>query len=159
MVDRFAWNFQRRHGVTMGRHDSILGQFGETARCTTRGWGLLCFSTTACWLFCCIACVGDCRGRSFLYRRRRKATLPLKPVGRRRHTTCTQKHWPLTRITSSPTLNYISTVLLSAQRWLQLSIVLFHDGRKKWRLQTMSPTATWYTIDGHLSDSSSALNV
>ena len=30
---QFAWNFQRRCGVTMGQPDSILGQFGETARC------------------------------------------------------------------------------------------------------------------------------
>ena len=27
-LDRFAWNFQGRCGVTMGRPDSILGQFG-----------------------------------------------------------------------------------------------------------------------------------
>ena len=32
-LDRFAWNFQGRCGVTMGRPDSILGQIGETARC------------------------------------------------------------------------------------------------------------------------------
>ena len=31
-LDRFAWNFQGRCGVTMGRPDSILGQFGWTAR-------------------------------------------------------------------------------------------------------------------------------
>jgi len=30
----------------MGRRDSVVGQFGETARSTTRGRGLLCFSTT-----------------------------------------------------------------------------------------------------------------
>jgi len=29
----FAWNFQGRCGVTMGRPGSIFGQFGETARC------------------------------------------------------------------------------------------------------------------------------
>ena len=29
---RFAWNFQGRCGVTMGRPDSILGQFGWTGR-------------------------------------------------------------------------------------------------------------------------------
>jgi len=32
-LDRFAWNFQGRCGVTMGQPDSILGQSGETARC------------------------------------------------------------------------------------------------------------------------------
>jgi len=32
-LDRFAWNFQGRCGVTMGRRDSLFGQFGETARC------------------------------------------------------------------------------------------------------------------------------
>jgi len=32
-LDRFAWNFQGRCGLTMGRPDYILGQFGETARC------------------------------------------------------------------------------------------------------------------------------
>jgi len=49
-MDRFAWNFQGRCGVTMGRHDYIFGQFRETARCrcATRGRGLLCFRTTAC---------------------------------------------------------------------------------------------------------------
>jgi len=47
-LDRFAWNFQWRCGVTMGRSDYIFGQFRETARCATRGRGLLCsqFSTT-----------------------------------------------------------------------------------------------------------------
>jgi len=32
-LDRFAWNFQGRCGVTMGRPDYIFGQFRETARC------------------------------------------------------------------------------------------------------------------------------
>jgi len=32
-LDRFAWNFRGRCGVTVGRPDSILGQFGETTRC------------------------------------------------------------------------------------------------------------------------------
>ena len=32
-LDRFAWNFQGRCGLTMGRSDYTLGQFGETARC------------------------------------------------------------------------------------------------------------------------------
>jgi len=32
-LDRFAWIFQGRCGVTMGRPDSILGQFRKTARC------------------------------------------------------------------------------------------------------------------------------
>jgi len=31
-LDRFAWNFQGRYGVTMGRPDYIFGQFRETAR-------------------------------------------------------------------------------------------------------------------------------
>ena len=31
-LDRFAWNFQGRCGVTMGRPHSILGQFGWTGR-------------------------------------------------------------------------------------------------------------------------------
>ena len=48
-LDRFARNFQGRRGLTMGRPDSILGQFRETARCATRGRGLLCFLTTACF--------------------------------------------------------------------------------------------------------------
>ena len=46
-LDRFAWNFQGRCGVTMGRPDYIVGQFRETARCATRGRGLSCFRTTA----------------------------------------------------------------------------------------------------------------
>jgi len=32
-LDWFSWHFQGRCGVTMGRCDSILGQFGETAQC------------------------------------------------------------------------------------------------------------------------------
>jgi len=32
-LDRFAWNFQGRCGVTMRRPDSIFGQFRETAWC------------------------------------------------------------------------------------------------------------------------------
>jgi len=32
-LDRFAWNFQGRCGVTMERRDSIFGQFREKARC------------------------------------------------------------------------------------------------------------------------------
>jgi len=32
-LDRFAWNFQQRCGVTVGWPDSILGQIRETARC------------------------------------------------------------------------------------------------------------------------------
>ena len=32
-LDRFAWNFQGRYGVTMGRPYYIFGQFQETARC------------------------------------------------------------------------------------------------------------------------------
>jgi len=32
-LDRFAWNFQGRCGLTVGRPDYILGQSGETARC------------------------------------------------------------------------------------------------------------------------------
>ena len=32
-LDRFAWNFQGRCGLTMGPPDYILGQFEETARC------------------------------------------------------------------------------------------------------------------------------
>jgi len=32
-LDWFAWNFQGRCEVTMGQPGSILGQFGETARC------------------------------------------------------------------------------------------------------------------------------
>ena len=33
LYHRFAWNFQGRCGVTMRRHDSIFGQFGEMAQC------------------------------------------------------------------------------------------------------------------------------
>jgi len=47
-LDRFAWNFQGRCGVTMGGPGYIFGQFRETVRCATRGRGLLCFCTTAC---------------------------------------------------------------------------------------------------------------
>jgi len=36
-LDRFAWNFQGRCGVTMGRRDSIFGQFGKTALWTRDG--------------------------------------------------------------------------------------------------------------------------
>jgi len=32
-LDQFAWNFQGRCGVTMGRPDYTLGQLRETARC------------------------------------------------------------------------------------------------------------------------------
>jgi len=32
-LDRFAWNFQGRCGVTTGRPGYIFGQFRETARC------------------------------------------------------------------------------------------------------------------------------
>ena len=32
-LDRFAWNFQGRCGVTMGRPDYIFDQFRETSRC------------------------------------------------------------------------------------------------------------------------------
>ena len=32
-LDRFAWNFQGRCGVTVGQPDSIFGQFGETVQC------------------------------------------------------------------------------------------------------------------------------
>ena len=32
-LDWFAWNFQERCGVTMGRPDYIFGQFQETTRC------------------------------------------------------------------------------------------------------------------------------
>ena len=43
-LDRFTWNFQGRCGVTMGRPDSILGQFGETERCRDvhHGGGVCC---------------------------------------------------------------------------------------------------------------------
>jgi len=43
-LDRFARTFQGRCGVTMGRPDSILGQFGETARCrdAQHGDGVCC---------------------------------------------------------------------------------------------------------------------
>ena len=40
----FAWNFQGRCGVTMGRPDYIFGQFWETARCRNakHGGGVCC---------------------------------------------------------------------------------------------------------------------
>ena len=43
-LDRFAWNFQGRCGVTMGRPDYIFGQFRETARCrdAQHGDGVCC---------------------------------------------------------------------------------------------------------------------
>jgi len=59
-LDRFAWNFLRRCGVTMGWPDYIFGQFRETARCATRGRGLLCFRTTACLnIFLVSICLSD----------------------------------------------------------------------------------------------------
>jgi len=43
-LDWFAWNFQGKCGVTVGRRDSIFGQFGETARCrdAQHGDGVCC---------------------------------------------------------------------------------------------------------------------
>ena len=43
-LDRFAWNFQGRWGVTMGWPDYIFGQFWETARCrdAQHGDGVCC---------------------------------------------------------------------------------------------------------------------
>jgi len=43
-LDRFAWNFQGRWGVTMERPYSILGQFWETAWChnAQHGDGVCC---------------------------------------------------------------------------------------------------------------------
>ena len=43
-LDRFAWNFQGRCGVTMGWPDYIFGQFRETARCRNaqHGDGVCC---------------------------------------------------------------------------------------------------------------------
>jgi len=43
-LDRFAWHFQGMCGVTVGRPDSIFGQFGETARCrdAQHGDGVCC---------------------------------------------------------------------------------------------------------------------
>jgi len=43
-LDRFAWNFQGRYEVTMGRPDYIFGQFRETARCrdAQHGDGVCC---------------------------------------------------------------------------------------------------------------------
>jgi len=38
-LDRFAWNFQGRCGMTRGRRDSIFGQFGETAGCRDKQHG------------------------------------------------------------------------------------------------------------------------
>ena len=52
-LDRFAWNFHRKCGVTMGPPDYIFGRFRETARCrdAQHGGGVCCtcFSTTACF--------------------------------------------------------------------------------------------------------------
>jgi len=63
-LNRFAWNFQGRCGVTIGRPDYIFGQFWETARCrdAQHGDGVCCafapqlviifllFSTTYRWI-------------------------------------------------------------------------------------------------------------
>jgi len=52
-LDRFAWNFQGRCGVTVGRPDYIFWSIRRNRampRCATRERGLLCFSTTACLL-------------------------------------------------------------------------------------------------------------
>ena len=47
-LDQFAWNFQGRRGVTMGRPDSILGLFGETARCSDANFFVnKCYELTA----------------------------------------------------------------------------------------------------------------
>ena len=43
-LDRFAWNFQGRCGVTMGGHDYILGQFRETATMRNTGTGFVVLS-------------------------------------------------------------------------------------------------------------------
>jgi len=45
-LDLFAWNFHGRCGMTMGRPDSILGQFGKTAWCrdAQHGDGVCCAS-------------------------------------------------------------------------------------------------------------------
>ena len=40
----------------MGRPDYIFGQFRENTQCATRGWGLLCFRTTACYLISVTQC-------------------------------------------------------------------------------------------------------
>jgi len=53
-LDRFAWNFQGRCGVTMGRPDYIFWSIPRNRampRCATRGRGLLCFRTTACYVY------------------------------------------------------------------------------------------------------------
>jgi len=43
-LDRFAWNFQGRCGVTMARSGYIVGQFRETTRCrdAQHGYGVCC---------------------------------------------------------------------------------------------------------------------
>ena len=50
-MDRFAWNFQGRCGVTMTTwfYFRSIRRNRTTPRCTTRGRVLLCFSTTACF--------------------------------------------------------------------------------------------------------------
>jgi len=66
-LDRFAWNFQGRCGVTTGRPDYIFGQF----RCATRGRGLLCFRSTACFSVCNSSQCSDwwpCRSCTLYYK-------------------------------------------------------------------------------------------
>ena len=51
-LDRFAWNFQGRCGVTMGRPGYIFGQFRETVRCrdAQHGDGVCCaFAPQIVW--------------------------------------------------------------------------------------------------------------
>jgi len=60
-LDRFAWNFHGRCGVTMGRFDNILvnSEKPRVARCRDaqhRGRGLLCFRTTACLFLSFFVC-------------------------------------------------------------------------------------------------------
>jgi len=53
-LDRFAWNFQGRCGVTMEQSDSIFGQFRETARCRDEQHGDgVCCTFAPQLVFCC----------------------------------------------------------------------------------------------------------
>ena len=53
-LDQFAWNFQGRCGVTIGRPDLISGQFRETAWCrdAQHGGGVCCAFAPQLVFFC-----------------------------------------------------------------------------------------------------------
>ena len=65
----------------MGRPDYIFGKFRETARCATRGRGLLCFRTTACYIYglVCRTDALSCENRSTTTTSSTISELPVTP--------------------------------------------------------------------------------